>query len=98
MYLQLANEKFANQLPAHTESDRDGLKNYAFLFSEYSSLDFVICIQLIDLALLHVEVNAFKYSQLTAAAIAHCFNKEMAMKASGNLNLIINLFFFSVFI
>lgn len=70
------------------------------MFPQYSSLEFVICGQLIDLAVLHVDVNKFSYSAVAAAAIAHSFNKELAIRVSGELRnflfLIIFLFYRAV--
>lgn len=64
------------------ENQSDEMRKYTFIFPQYSSLEYVICGQLIDLAVLHVGVNAFSYSLMAAAAVAHIFNKEVAMRVS----------------
>ncbi|KAL0851563.1 hypothetical protein ABMA28_007350 [Loxostege sticticalis] len=85
VYMQLASEGRSAKRRLLGESDvgANALRGYTFVFPQYSSLEFVICGQLIDLAVLHVDVNKFSYSAVAAAAIAHSFNKELAIRVSG---------------
>ncbi|KAI5631334.1 hypothetical protein NE865_15964 [Phthorimaea operculella] len=46
-------------------------------------LECVMCGQLIDLAVLHVDVNMFSYSAVAAAAVAYTFDTELALRVSG---------------
>lgn len=83
-YMQLNSIQEVNQkTPVEAdENQSDEMRKYTFIFPQYSSLEYVICGQLIDLAVLHVGVNAFSYSLMAAAAVAHIFNKEVAMRVS----------------
>ncbi|XP_059058330.1 G1/S-specific cyclin-E [Achroia grisella] len=85
IYMQLASEGRSAKRRLVGESDigANALRGYTFVFPQYSSLEFVICGQLIDLAVLHVDVNMFPYSIVAAAAIAHAFSKELAIRVSG---------------
>ncbi|XP_053622183.1 G1/S-specific cyclin-E [Plodia interpunctella] len=85
IYMQLASEGRSAKRRLIGESDlgANALRSYTFVFPQYSSLEFVICGQLIDLAVLHVEVNMFPYSVVAAAAMAHSFNKDLAVRVSG---------------
>ncbi|KAJ8736648.1 hypothetical protein PYW08_007304 [Mythimna loreyi] len=85
VYMQLASENRSAKRRLIGESDvgANALRGYTFVFPQYSSLEFVICGQLIDLAVLHVDVNLFPYSAVAAAAIAHAFTKELAIRVSG---------------
>ncbi|XP_013192006.2 G1/S-specific cyclin-E1 [Amyelois transitella] len=85
IYMQLASEGRSAKRRLLGESDigANALRSYTFVFPQYSSLEFVICGQLIDLAVLHVDVNLFPYSAVAAAAMAHSFNKELALRVSG---------------
>lgn len=85
VYMQLASEGRSAKRRLLGESDvgANALRGYTFVFPQYSSLEFVICGQLIDLAVLHVDVNLFPYSAVAAAAIAHAFNKELGIRVSG---------------
>ncbi|KAM3960844.1 cyclin E [Aphomia sociella] len=85
IYMQLASEGRSAKRRLLGESDigANALRGYTFVFPQYSSLEFVICGQLIDLAVLHVDVNLFPYSVVAAAAMAHSFNKELAIRVSG---------------
>ncbi|KAI8438035.1 hypothetical protein MSG28_010687 [Choristoneura fumiferana] len=85
IYMQLASEGRSAKRRLISESDvgANALRGYTFVFPQYSSLEFVVCGQLIDLAVLHVEVNQFAYSAVAASAIAHAFDKNLAMRVSG---------------
>lgn len=83
--MQLGSEARSAKRRLLGESDAaaNALRGYTFVFPQYSSLEFVVCGQLVDLAVLHVDVNRFPYSVVAAAAIAHIFNKELALRVSG---------------
>ncbi|XP_063357982.1 G1/S-specific cyclin-E [Cydia amplana] len=85
VYMQLASEgrSAKRRLISETDVGANALRGYTFVFPQYSSLEFVVCGQLIDLAVLHVDVNQFSYSVVAAAAIAHAFDKELAIRVSG---------------
>ncbi|XP_047025009.1 G1/S-specific cyclin-E [Helicoverpa zea] len=85
VYMQLHSEgrSAKRRLLGESDAGTNALRGYTFVFPQYSSLDFVICGQLIDLAVLHVDVNLFPYSAVAAAAIAHVFDKEVALRVSG---------------
>ncbi|XP_072947319.1 G1/S-specific cyclin-E isoform X2 [Epargyreus clarus] len=85
IYMQLASEGRSAKRRLLGESDvaANALRGYTFVFPQYSSLEFVVCAQLVDLAVLHVDVNLFPYSAVAAAAIAHAFDKELALRVSG---------------
>ncbi|KAL4713893.1 hypothetical protein ACJJTC_015547 [Scirpophaga incertulas] len=85
IFMQLASEgrNAKRRLLAESDVGANALRGYTFVFPQYSSLEFVVCGQLIDLAVLHVDVNKFSYSTVAAAAIAHCYSKELAMRVSG---------------
>ncbi|CAH0690950.1 unnamed protein product [Chilo suppressalis] len=85
IYMQLASEGRSAKRRLVGESDigANELRGYTFVFPQYSSLEFVVCGQLIDLAVLHVDVNTFSYSVVAAAAIAHSFTKDLAVRVSG---------------
>ncbi|XP_045775969.1 G1/S-specific cyclin-E isoform X1 [Maniola jurtina] len=85
IYMQLASEGRSAKRRLLGESDVgiNALRGYTFVFPQYSSLEFAVCGQLVDLAVLHVDVNKFAYSAVAAAAIAHAFNKELALRVSG---------------
>ncbi|XP_028158965.1 G1/S-specific cyclin-E1-like [Ostrinia furnacalis] len=85
VYMQLASEGRSAKRRLLGESDvgANALRGYTFVFPQYSSLEFVVCGQLIDLAVLHVDVNRHSHSAVAAAAIAHSFNKDLAVRVSG---------------
>lgn len=85
VYMQLASEGRSAKRRLIGESDvgANALRGYTFVFPQYSSLEFVICGQLIDLAVLHVDVNMYPYSAVAAAAMAHAFSKEVGTRVSG---------------
>ncbi|XP_013149557.1 PREDICTED: G1/S-specific cyclin-E isoform X2 [Papilio polytes] len=85
VYMQVSSEARGAKRRLIGESDvaANALRGYTFVFPQYSSLEFVVCGQLVDLAVLHVDVNRFAYSTVAAAAMAHAFNKELAMRVSG---------------
>ncbi|KAJ2940692.1 hypothetical protein O0L34_g14801 [Tuta absoluta] len=85
VYMQLASEgrSAKRRLLGEREPGVNALRGYTFVFPQYSSLEFVMCGQLIDLAVLHVDVNMFPYSALAAAAVAHTFDTELALRVSG---------------
>ncbi|KOB78665.1 Cyclin E [Operophtera brumata] len=66
VYMQLASEGRSAKRRLLSESDvgANALRGYTFVFPQYSSLEFVISGQLIDLAVLHVDVNQYPYSAL----------------------------------
>lgn len=82
-YMQLISINDPKQLssPACVAVPNE-VKQYTFIFPQYSSLEYVICGQLVDLAALHVGVNAFPYSLVAAAAVAHIFDKDIAVRVS----------------
>jgi G1/S-specific cyclin-E1 len=98
IYMQLASEGRSAKRRLVGESDvgANALRGYTFVFPQYSSLDFVVCGQLIDLAVLHVDVNRFSYSVVAAAAIAHTFSKELAIRVSGEICFASFFTFFSL--
>ncbi|XP_049873706.1 G1/S-specific cyclin-E [Pectinophora gossypiella] len=85
VYMQLASEgkSAKRRLLGESEPGVNALRGYTFIFPQYSSLEFVVCGQLIDLAVLHVDVNMYSYSAVAAAAMAHAFTKELALRVSG---------------
>ncbi|KAI5631335.1 G1/S-specific cyclin-E [Phthorimaea operculella] len=85
VYMQLASEgrSAKRRLLGEREPGVNALRGYTFVFPQYSSLEFVMCGQLIDLAVLHVDVNMFSYSAVAAAAVAHTFDTELALRVSG---------------
>ncbi|XP_064072144.1 G1/S-specific cyclin-E isoform X1 [Vanessa tameamea] len=85
IYMQLASEGRSAKRRLLGESDvgANALRGYTFVFPQYSSLEFVVCGQLVDLAVLHVDVNKFAYSAVAAAAIAHAFSDDLALRVSG---------------
>lgn len=85
IYMQLASEGRSAKRRLLGESDvgANALRGYTFVFPQYSSLEFVVCGQLVDLAVLHVDVNKFPYSAVAAAAIAHTFSEDLALRVSG---------------
>ncbi|XP_023949683.1 G1/S-specific cyclin-E [Bicyclus anynana] len=85
IYMQLASEGRSAKRRLLGESDvgANALRGYTFVFPQYSSLEFAECGQLVDLAVLHVDVNRFPASAVAAAAMAHSFGKELALRASG---------------
>ncbi|XP_045523890.1 G1/S-specific cyclin-E [Pieris brassicae] len=85
IYLQLASEgrSAKRRLIGEKEVGVNALRGYTFVFPQYSSLEFVICGQLVDLAVLHVDVNKFANSAIAAAAIAHAFSRDLALRVSG---------------
>ncbi|TMW44188.1 hypothetical protein DOY81_010732 [Sarcophaga bullata] len=55
----------------------------AFIYPQFSGLEFVQTAQLLDLCSLDVGVGNFPYSVIAAAAISHTFNRETALRCSG---------------
>uniref|UniRef100_A0A1A9ZTH2 Uncharacterized protein n=1 Tax=Glossina pallidipes TaxID=7398 RepID=A0A1A9ZTH2_GLOPL len=55
----------------------------AFVYPQFSGLEFVQTAQLLDLCSLDVEIAQFSYSVISAAAISHTFNRETAIRCSG---------------
>lgn len=89
VYMQLASEGRSAKRRLLGESDvgANALRGYTFVFPQYSSLEFVISGQLIDLAVLHVDVNQYPYSVIAAATMAHSFNKDLGVRVSGEQTL-----------
>ncbi|GBP54664.1 hypothetical protein EVAR_47166_1 [Eumeta japonica] len=85
MYMQLASEgrNAKNRMISERDVAANSLRAYTFSFPQYSSLDFLICSQLLDLAILHVDVNNYSYSVVAAATVAHMSNKQLAVRVSG---------------
>ncbi|CAH2102959.1 unnamed protein product [Euphydryas editha] len=85
IYMQLASEGRGakRRLLGESDAGASALRGYTFVFPQYSSLEFVVCGQLVDLAVLHVDVNKFPYSAVAAAAIAHTFDEDLALRVSG---------------
>lgn len=99
--MQLASEGRSAKRRLLGESDvgANALRGYTFVFPQYSSLEFVISGQLIDLAVLHVEVNNYPYSVIAAAAMAHSFTKEVGVRVSGKRSIkTMNFVFFNFFV
>lgn len=88
VYMQLASEGRGakRRLLGESDAGANALRPYTFVFPQYSSLEFVVCGQLIDLAVLHVDVNNYPYSTIAAAAIAHSFDKDLAVRVSGKIS------------
>ncbi|XP_073824161.1 cyclin E [Musca autumnalis] len=55
----------------------------AFIYPQFSGMEFVQTAQLLDLCSLDVGVGNFPYSVIAAAAISHTFNRETAVRCSG---------------
>ncbi|XP_013116502.2 G1/S-specific cyclin-E isoform X1 [Stomoxys calcitrans] len=55
----------------------------AFIYPQFSGLEFVQTAQLLDLCSLDVGVGNFPYSVIAASAISHTFNRETALRCSG---------------
>ncbi|XP_075151410.1 cyclin E [Haematobia irritans] len=67
----------ANRLVRPSEVDD------AFIYPQFSGMEFVQTAQLLDLCSLDVGVGNFPYSVIAAAAISHTFNRETALRCSG---------------
>ncbi|KAG6454926.1 G1/S-specific cyclin-E isoform X2 [Manduca sexta] len=85
VYMQLASEgrSALKRLLGEQESGANALRPYTFVFPQYSSLEFVTCGQLVDLAVLHVDVNRWSAGTVAAAAVAHTFGRDLAERVSG---------------
>uniref|UniRef100_A0A182RCN6 Uncharacterized protein n=1 Tax=Anopheles funestus TaxID=62324 RepID=A0A182RCN6_ANOFN len=55
----------------------------AFVYPQFSGMEFAHTAQLIDLCSLDVGLTNFKYSVIAAAAISHTFDRKTAMFVSG---------------
>lgn len=62
-------------------SDRGTVDN--FVTTQYSELDFIQAMLLLDFVMLDISSLNFKYSVLAAAAIYHCHDEKSALEASG---------------
>ncbi|CAG9580992.1 unnamed protein product [Danaus chrysippus] len=85
IYMQLASEGRSAKRRLLSESDLgiNALRGYTFVFPQYSSLESVACGQLVDLAVLHSDVTRHASSAVAAAAVAHAFNVDLALRVSG---------------
>lgn len=85
IYMQLASEGRSAKRRLLSESDLgiNALRGYTFVFPQYSSLESVACGQLVDLAVLHADVTRYASSAVAAAAVAHAFNVDLALRVSG---------------
>ncbi|KAL9875361.1 cyclin E isoform 1-T3 [Glossina fuscipes fuscipes] len=68
---------FSSKASSMTEIDD------AFVYPQFSGLEFVQTAQLLDLCSLDVGIANFSYSVISAAAISHTFNRETAIRCSG---------------
>ncbi|XP_011290363.1 G1/S-specific cyclin-E isoform X2 [Musca domestica] len=71
------NNDVANRLTKSGDVDD------AFIYPQFSGMEFVQTAQLLDLCSLDVGVGNFPYSVIAAAAISHTFNRETAVRCSG---------------
>lgn len=55
----------------------------AFLYPQFSGMEFVQTAQLLDLCSLDVCMGDYPYSIIAAAAISHTFNREIALHCTG---------------
>ncbi|XP_053661990.1 G1/S-specific cyclin-E [Anopheles marshallii] len=68
--------KVAQKSPATKTDD-------AFMYPQFSGMEFAHTAQLIDLCSLDVGLTNFKYSVIAAAAISHTYDRKTAMLVSG---------------
>ncbi|XP_065357953.1 G1/S-specific cyclin-E isoform X2 [Calliphora vicina] len=71
------NNNNTSTMPQNCEVDD------AFIYPQFSGLEFVQTAQLLDLCSLDVGVGNFPYSVIAAAAMSHTFNRETALRCSG---------------
>nr|XP_036220785.1 G1/S-specific cyclin-E isoform X1 [Bactrocera oleae]XP_036220786.1 G1/S-specific cyclin-E isoform X1 [Bactrocera oleae]XP_036220787.1 G1/S-specific cyclin-E isoform X1 [Bactrocera oleae]XP_036220788.1 G1/S-specific cyclin-E isoform X1 [Bactrocera oleae]XP_036220789.1 G1/S-specific cyclin-E isoform X1 [Bactrocera oleae]XP_036220790.1 G1/S-specific cyclin-E isoform X1 [Bactrocera oleae] len=58
-------------------------KNDAFIYPQFSGMEFVQTAQLLDLCSLDLGIADYGYSIIAAAAMSHTFNREVALRCSG---------------
>lgn len=58
-------------------------KNDAFIYPQFSGMEFVQTAQLLDLCSLDLGIADYGYSIIAAAAMSHTFNREIALRCSG---------------
>ncbi|XP_053957871.1 G1/S-specific cyclin-E isoform X1 [Anastrepha ludens] len=66
---------------ASTEGEED--TNDAFIYPQFSGMEFVQTAQLLDLCSLDLGIAEYSYSIIAAAAMSHTFNREIALRCSG---------------
>ncbi|KAL5282459.1 CCNE1 family protein [Megaselia abdita] len=80
VYMQLnANKKTAESFHNITKSKKDN----SFIYPQFSAFEFVQTAQLLDLCSLDIGIGDYSYSVLAAAAIAHTFDRFIALNVSG---------------
>lgn len=57
------------------DNDNKTISNDAFIYPQFSSMEFAQAAQLIDLCTLDLGIANYPYSVIAAAAIVHTFNK-----------------------
>ncbi|XP_067622009.1 G1/S-specific cyclin-E [Eurosta solidaginis] len=57
--------------------------NDAFIYPQFSGMEFVQTAQLLDLCSLDLGIADYGYSIIAAAAMSHTFNREIALRCSG---------------
>lgn len=85
VYMQLASEGRGalRRTLGEQESGANALRPYTFVFPQYSSLELATCGRLVDLAVLHADVNRWSAGTVAAAAVAHAFGRPLAERVSG---------------
>lgn len=79
-----ASSQTATTTTTHpTASSDDDQADDAFVFPQFSGMEFAQTAQLIDLCTLDLGIANYSYSVIAAAAISHTFNKKTAIKLSG---------------
>lgn len=82
MQLNVSNRTPSSLTRASTAVKKSGFDD-AFIYPQFSGLEYVQTAQLLDLCSLDVGIGNFAYSVIAAAAISHTFNKETAIRVSG---------------
>lgn len=76
IYMQLhASNRTPKTISRNFKQPVDVNEGDAFIFPQFSSLEFVRAAQLLDLCTLDIELASFSYSVLAAAAIAHTLSE-----------------------
>ncbi|XP_004520980.1 G1/S-specific cyclin-E isoform X3 [Ceratitis capitata] len=72
---------FNNHKSASSADDAD--ISDAFIYPQFSGMEFVQTAQLLDLCSLDLSIADYGYSIIAAAAMSHTFNREIALRCSG---------------
>lgn len=80
LYMQIittSNQKNYKTIKYSTRNDD------AFIYPQFSGMEFAQTAQLLDLCSLDIELSNFPYSVIAAAALSHTYDKKSAIFASG---------------